>query len=76
MLRIMTAAVVAASVLASVSAADAGQRYQRHHHTSHGMWSAPVAQRAIPQIGPRWAGPNQCWTDEGFGRYSSCNGRR
>ena len=76
MLRIMTAAIVAVSVLGSASAADAGQGHKRHHQYSHGMWSAPVVQRVIPQVGPRWSGPNQCWTDEGYGRYSPCNGRR
>lgn len=74
MLRFMTAAVVAASVIGSVSAADAGSRHKRHHHYSHGMWTAPVA--ATPQVGPRWSGPNQCWTDEGYGRFAPCNGRR
>jgi hypothetical protein len=73
----MTVAVAAASVLGSASAADAGQRHKRHHHQhSYGMWSAPVAKRVVPQAGPRWSGPNQCWTDEGYGRYSPCNGRR
>jgi hypothetical protein len=36
--------------------------------------SAPV-QRA-PRVGPVWAGPNECFSDEGYGRWMSCGGGR
>jgi hypothetical protein len=26
-----------------------------------------------PMAGPVWSGPNQCWTDLGYGRYEKCN---
>jgi hypothetical protein len=36
---------------------------------------APVAAR-VPgdnQTGPLWRGPNECFTDEGYGRFTSCD---
>ena len=78
MSRIMTSIAVCAIVLGSVAAADAGPRHKRHYHHhyySQGMWGAPVAQRTVRPIGPRWSGPNQCWNDEGYGRFSPCSGR-
>lgn len=75
MFRIMTVIAVCAAILSSFSAADAGSRHKRHHQNySQGMWSAPVAQRAA-RVAPRWSGPNECWTDEGYGRFASCSGR-
>jgi len=36
---------------------------------------APVAARApgYTQTGPVWRGPNECFTDEGYGRFTSCD---
>jgi hypothetical protein len=36
----------------------------------YGSYYAP---RVSP--GPIWAGPNQCFTDDGYGRYASCDAR-
>lgn len=69
--RILVAMAIAAGLIASAATADAGSRHKRHH--AYRMWTAPVA---APQVGPIWSGPNQCWTDEGYGRYAPCNGRR
>jgi hypothetical protein len=36
---------------------------------------APVAARepGYTQTGPVWRGPNECFTDEGYGRFTSCD---
>jgi hypothetical protein len=68
--RILVAAAIAVSLIASATTADAGSRHKRHH--AYRTWTVPVET----QVGPIWSGPNQCWTDEGYGRYAPCNGRR
>ena len=74
MYRTLLAAAVAATVL-GVAAADAAPRHKHHarvpHHAAQ-TYVAPVAR--TPHVGPAWSGPNQCWTDEGYGRYSPCDG--
>ena len=70
MTRFLAIASIAFTLSASVTAADAGSQ-NRHH--------ARMAYRHVvtaPQVGPIWSGPNQCWTDEGYGRYAPCNGLR
>ena len=75
MIRTFIIAAVAAAVITPV-AANAGNSHRQKHHSYHRaqMWNAPVAMRR--PVGPPWAGPNQCFTDEGYGRYASCDGRR
>ena len=69
MTRLLAIASIAVS-LASVTAADAASR---HKHHARMAYSHVVM---APQVGPIWSGPNQCWTDEGYGRYAPCSGRR
>ena len=66
--------IAAAFVTAMIGAADAAGR----HKHARGIYAHPAYVHVVrpPQVGPIWAGPNQCWTDEGYGRYASCNGRR
>ena len=64
--------------------------YQSYGYQPYGgVYSAPVqlysgynaapaynpyyAPRLSP--GPIWSNPNECFTDEGYGRYSSCDAR-
>ena len=39
------------------------------------MTEAPVAGRALGdnQTGPIWRGPNECFTDDGYGRFTPCD---
>jgi hypothetical protein len=87
MTRTLLLAAAALSVVATGATADAASRhkhkYYRHHHGAwvapgsygpgYGTWQAPVGMRTP---GPPWAMPNECYTDEGYGRYSSCDRRR
>lgn len=79
-MRLLITAAIAASLVAPVSAAAAATEHHRkpvaHHHarvvrapSSAPAWNAPVSMR---QPGPAWAGPNQCFEDLGYGRYSPC----
>lgn len=70
--RILMAAAFAAAATGITSAEAAG----RHKHPTAYAHPAYAHVVRTPQVGPIWAGPNQCWTDEGYGRYASCNGRR
>lgn len=89
MTRILLLAATAISLIVPVATADASSRhkgkYYRHHHGAwhapayygprhYGGWNAPVYLRTP---GPPWAMPNECYTDEGYGRFTPCSrGRR
>ena len=34
----------------------------------------PMRPAAGPQVGPARSGRNECWTDEGYGRYAPWDG--
>jgi hypothetical protein len=67
-------------VVAAFAAAPASAATRHKHHAApvqsepvdEGLLSAPVASRAMPA--PNWLTPNACISDEGYGRYSSCDG--
>src|SRR3954453_3718049 len=74
MTRTLIAAVLAAAVIAPVTANAGSSRHHRHqHHAYHRgqMWSAPVSTQR--RVGPPWAGPAECYEDLGYGRYESCD---
>ena len=89
MTRILLFTATAISLVATGVTADAGSRHKhkhyRHHHGAiyapgfygprpyYGGWQAPVV---MSTPGPPWAMPNECYTDEGYGRYSPCDRRR
>jgi len=88
MIRTLLLAATAISLVVPVATADAGSRhkykYYRHHHGAYapgyygpgyygpgyGAWNAPVRLRTP---GPPWAMPNECYTDEGYGRFTPCS---
>jgi hypothetical protein len=63
-----------AFVLVGLGTAEAAPR---HKNSQGGLNSAPVRlqgpqlQQGFPTR-PSWAGPNTCFTDEGYGRFSPC----
>jgi hypothetical protein len=74
MLKIILAAAVAVS-FASLDVADAAtkKKKQKVRATAPVYYVAPVYQRTP---GPPWAGPGECYTDEGYGRYWPCGAGR
>jgi hypothetical protein len=77
MTRILLTAAIAASLIAPVATADAASKKRRsyeydHHYGLARPLQAPVVLR---RRGPPWAMPNECFYDEGYGRWSPCGGR-
>jgi len=85
MTRMLLLAAAAISLaLPAATTADAASRHKHkkyHHHygagyapgyhgPGYGAWQAPVQMRTP---GPIWAMPNECYTDEGYGRYTPCS---
>jgi hypothetical protein len=86
MTRFLLLAGIAISLVIPVATADAGSRHKnRYYKNPHygayepgyygspryrGGWNAPVYLRTP---GPPWAMPNECYTDEGYGRYTPCD---
>lgn len=70
--RLFVVAIAATSLVATVATADAASRHKRHHQ-DRALWGSHVSMRPV---GPPWASPNQCFTDEGYGRFSPCDGSR
>ncbi|MGB9365947.1 MAG: hypothetical protein WCE79_08035 [Xanthobacteraceae bacterium] len=85
MTRILLLAATAISLIVPVATADAGSRHKsKHYRHYHGAWQAPGyygsryyggwhAPVYLRTPGPPWAMPNECFTDEGYGRYSPCD---
>jgi hypothetical protein len=74
MLRIVVAAALAFS-FASLDAADAAGKHKRQKVRAHlPAVTAPMKPAVTRPPGPSWAGPNDCYTDEGYGRYLPCGG--
>jgi len=83
MTRILLLAAIAISLIAPPTA-DAGSRHKHHrqqrasdglvyHPYVYGPWQAPAGLR---RHGPPWAMHNECYNDEGYGRWSPCGGRQ
>lgn len=76
-LTLTLAALIAASTLAPASAATKHKRkaapVQTEETYGEGWQQSPVAARpGLPA--PGYAQPGGCFSDEGYGRYSSCDG--
>ena len=67
--------VIALTVAAGSTDAAAKRKHKRVYQP------APVASMSAPTYtgrtpGPIWAGPGECYTDEGYGRYTACGAGR
>ena len=69
------AGTLAASAIVPASAATRHRTPAPNAASEPSMNEAPVAARApgYIQTGPVWRGPNECFTDEGYGRFTSCD---
>jgi hypothetical protein len=60
-----------ATALSAASAAEAAKRHKRVHAVPY---AARIAPSPIQPNAPRWwNGPPTCWSDEGYGRFTSCD---
>jgi hypothetical protein len=71
MLKIILALAVAIS-FAHLDVADAATKKKKARHVAPP--AAITAPANLRRPGPPWAGPNDCYTDEGYGRYLVCGG--
>jgi hypothetical protein len=69
------AATLAVSAIVPASAATRHRAPAPNAASEPYMNEASVAARApgYTQTGPVWRGPNECFTDEGYGRFTSCD---
>ena len=61
-----------AIVIAGMSPADAAARHKHKVRPPAVVQNAPVVQRAVARR-PAWAAPQQCLTDDGYGRFLPCD---
>jgi hypothetical protein len=73
MLKMMLAVVI---VVSFANTADAANKRKRQKLYDAPVVSAPMKPYATRTHGPRWAGPGECYTDEGYGRYWPCGAGR
>lgn len=64
--------------LSCVDVAGAASKHKRHKAAVHQPTasSTPAAPYFARTPGPPWAGPAECYTDEGYGRYTQCGAGR
>ena len=73
MLRVALTVLAVLSV-ASLDAADAASKRKRQKIRSYPpAVTTPMKSTVARPPGPSWAGPNDCYTDEGYGRYTPCS---
>jgi hypothetical protein len=63
--------VAAGTVIAAISPADAAARH-KHKVRAPAAQSVPVMQPAFANR-PTWAAPQQCYTNDGYGRFLPCD---
>ena len=64
--------VAAGIVIAAMSPAEAAARHKHKVRAPAVAQRAPVVQPAFARR-PTWAAPQQCFTDEGYGRFLPCD---
>ena len=80
MTRILLTAGIAISLIVPLASADAAgskkrRAYEYDHHYGLALAGPLRAPVAVRRRGPPWAMPNECFNDEGYGRWSPCGGR-
>ena len=64
--------VAAGIVIAAMSPAEAAARHKHKVRHAPLAQSAPVMQPAFANR-PTWAAPQQCYTNDGYGRFLPCD---
>ena len=59
-------------VVAAISPADAAPRHKHKVRATAVTKRAPVVQPAVANR-PVWGAPQQCYTDDGYGRFLPCD---
>jgi hypothetical protein len=72
MLRVILAVLTILSIASLDAAGAAGKRKKHKVKAIPPTFNAPVAPSSTRTPGPPWAGPGECYTDDGYGRYVLC----
>jgi len=74
---LLTATVAIGLILPLAGAEAAASKKRRAYEYDHHYGIALPAQASVGMMrrGPPWAMPNECFNDEGYGRWSPCGGR-
>jgi hypothetical protein len=75
MFRILIATLAVLS-LAGIGTAEAAAKKKKRHVGPAPAITAPTYPSYVGTRGPLWANPNECFTDEGYGRYWPCGAGR
>jgi hypothetical protein len=79
MIRNFLLAAIAISLIAPVGTAAAAsgkkKRHSQEYNHHYGLYLPAPAPAGLRRRGPPWAMPNECFNDEGYGRWSPCGGR-
>jgi hypothetical protein len=71
MLKIIVAALAILSLWGTSSADAASKRKRQKVHVAP-IAAVPAVPYGVRTPGPPWAQPWECYTDEGYGRYTPC----
>src|SRR5262245_40362536 len=66
--------IIILAVAATLVATTGAQAAARKAPKAQAWQTAAVAARPITPARPSWAGPNDCFTDDGYGRFWPCSG--
>jgi hypothetical protein len=73
MLKVMMAAAAVLSLAATTTADAATKRKRQKVRHYPPVVAVPAVPHGMRTPGPVWAQPGECYTDEGYGRYTSCS---
>jgi hypothetical protein len=76
MFRIFIAGLALLSLAWGATADAATKKKKAHQAAPASEMPAPAYRHHGRTSGPPWAGPNECYTDEGYGRYWPCGAGR
>ena len=71
MRSILTLAVAGFVAVAAVAPTSAAPKHKRHARAEGPAATQRVAPAEV--VPPTYQAPNACWSDEGYGRFSSCD---
>jgi hypothetical protein len=72
--RILLATALAAALVGSADAATKNKRHVAAQPSVEVQQPQRFQQYQEFPSRPRWASPQQCFTDDGYGRYTPCEG--
>jgi len=72
--RVVFLVIASITSFGTAATANAAARHKAKHQLKPAAAQvAPSYQEASPNR-PRWAAPQQCFTDDGYGRFTPCEG--